>query len=67
VLSFGGISTKSVQHLGTAPNNFVVRAANAHSGVMMDAFALTITKLINDKEFRGKVAGLQATYKNKKK
>ena len=66
-LVFGGTAVKSVQHLGTAPNNFVVRAANAHSGIMLDAFAVTITKLINDRHFANKVAGLQAKYKNKKR
>lgn len=68
VLGIGtGIKTKSVQHTGTRPNNFVVRAANRASGIMMDAFAITITKLINDREFRGKIAGLEARYKNKKR
>jgi hypothetical protein len=67
VLAFGGVNTRAVQHTGTAPNNFVVRAANAHSGIMLDAFAVTITKLINDKAFAGKVAGLEARYKGKKR
>jgi len=66
VLGFRGITTQSVQHTGTAPNNFVVRAANAHSGIMLDAFALTITKFINDVHFARKVVGLEARYKNKK-
>ena len=59
-LSFRGINTKLVQHPGKKANPFVNETGDRESALAERAYAETVLKLLNDKQFEKKVRGLRA-------
>lgn len=59
-LSFRGINTKLVQHPGKRANPFVNETGERESAAAEAAYAKTVIRLLNDKQFRKHVRGLRA-------
>jgi hypothetical protein len=62
-LSFRGINTKLVQHPGKKANPFVNETGDRESALAERAYAETVLKLLNDKQFEKNVRGLRARLK----
>lgn len=59
-LAFRGIAAKHVQHPGKAANPFVNETGERESAAAEAAYAKTVIRLLNDKQFRKHVRGLRA-------
>lgn len=60
LLRFKGINTKLVHHPGKAANPFVNETGEREQAAAEAAYAKTVIRLLNDKQFRKHVRGLRA-------